>query len=115
MNENPIKKHLNKLNQILFITAQHRCKECGADTRQGAYDKLGFNRNLGAYVNRVPAYLEHDFECYICGMCSETFEECLDDDETSTYYYKFLEERIKEVDHQDPIAKLFREFIEELE
>ena len=99
----------------LESTKQHRCRECGADTRQGAYKVP-----IGAWVNRIPADVMINgvaIDCYICGMCEETFNECYSENYDSHLYWpnydEYVEERNNEVDQIDPIAKLFRKLTNE--
>ena len=110
-----------------------RCVECGSDTMKDGY------------VNRIPSDGgDSRIDAYHCGRCQENidyyifgdsaYENCESDEEVDAVdqardndpdwhdkhcdeeaYDKYLEERIKEVDEQDPEAKVFRTLIEDMQ
>jgi hypothetical protein len=111
-----------------------RCVECGSDT----------GRMGGGFVNRIPSDGgDSRIDAYNCGRCQENidwfifgdsaYDKCESDEDEAKVdlerdtvpdwadihcdeeaYDKYLEERIKEVDEQDPEAKVFRTLIEDM-
>ena len=118
----------DELVKELVNSAKFRCKECGANTRYGAYG-FPLSNGIGAFVNRVPSETGDTIDCYTCGMCEETFNQYTYNengefitDETGEItgtddnkYYEYLEKRIIEVDQIDPVAKLFRNLVKKIE